>query len=384
MVRTKYILLSFFVFLIFILISCGGGNSGGNNVVSIPEINLAEILNEYVNLVGIGTNPSALMDDNNPLQISRGNSFEFTVKKAEGVVYNVLFNDEEIIGDVGETLYTFSINLNNIQTGVYSVSITASNSDSSSINSRESITVELWISVANPTPVVEKASGPDDGETITEDNATFSWSGTDQSSNRSIAKYQFRKDGGSWEDNSPVTGTTYDWSGIGEGSHTFSVKAIDDESAESNVVTWEFNYEPVAQGPRLLMEDKTIETNEATKISISGVDLGLVRMVELKLHFDTDYLQSETGSANDYELVGPLSGAMSMPAELSDGNWTITVAVQNPVLIENEEIIRLKIKAKTSAGNTQINFESDSIIRDDSGDEITEVNFDDVSQITIE
>src|SRR6056297_3319973 len=108
-----------------------------------------------------------------------------------------------------------------------------------SVNAEQSIAAKFSI-IPNASPTIEKVSGPD--EHITENRATFEWTGSDESHERMITKYRIRKDDGSWIDNIPLTESTHEWTGFSEGEHTFQVKAIDDDEAESNILTWTFIY----------------------------------------------------------------------------------------------------------------------------------------------
>ena len=93
----------------------------------------------------------------------------------------------------------------------------------------------------NIPPVIEKVSGTE-GTTGEEDN-TFSWDGDDPDG--SITLYEYRKDGGSWTGHG--LNTSYTWSGYSEGSHTFEVRAQDNDGAYSNVIGWNFTYNAAAQ-----------------------------------------------------------------------------------------------------------------------------------------
>jgi len=84
-------------------------------------------------------------------------------------------------------------------------------------------------------PFLTKQSGPDNGETITQNNAYFSWT----ASYSEIKTNQIRKDNGSWQD---VNNWHYTWFDLQKGHHTFSAKAIDTTGKEA-VVTWEFYYD---------------------------------------------------------------------------------------------------------------------------------------------
>jgi len=93
--------------------------------------------------------------------------------------------------------------------------------------------------VKNKLPTATKVSGQEGN--IDQNSSTFSWSGNDQDG--SIAKYEYRKDGGAWTN--PALNTSYTWNDYSEGSHKFEVRAQDNEGAYSNVVSWSFTYSSV-------------------------------------------------------------------------------------------------------------------------------------------
>ena len=88
-------------------------------------------------------------------------------------------------------------------------------------------------------PVVEKTSGP--SGTIFVDTSVFEWKGSAPDSN--IQRYEYRKNEevGEWIEHG--LNTQYTWSNYSTGSHTFEVRAFDDQGLESNTVKWEFTYE---------------------------------------------------------------------------------------------------------------------------------------------
>lgn len=52
-------------------------------------------------------------------------------------------------------------------------------------------TVTITPNNTNENPTVSKVSGPDNGSVITQNSATFVWSGSDQDQERSISRYQY-------------------------------------------------------------------------------------------------------------------------------------------------------------------------------------------------
>jgi len=99
--------------------------------------------------------------------------------------------------------------------------------------------------VQNKVPTVNKVSGP--SGTITQSSTTFSWTGND--SDGTIAKYEYRKDEGSWVSNG--TSTSYTWSDYSKGNHKFEVRAQDNEGAYSSTISWAFTYDRPNQAPTI-------------------------------------------------------------------------------------------------------------------------------------
>ena len=88
--------------------------------------------------------------------------------------------------------------------------------------------------VGNKFPTVTIVSGP--SGTISQSSSAFSWNGSDPDG--TITKYEYRKDGGTWTSNG--TSKNYTWSGYSETSHTFEVRAQDNEGDYSNIISWSF------------------------------------------------------------------------------------------------------------------------------------------------
>lgn len=105
------------------------------------------------------------------------------------------------------------------------------------MNSNKTVTAVFEVYTNEP-PTISKESGS--SGTINQNSSTFSWNGNDPDGE--IIEYQHRKDSGSWYSNG--LNTSYTWSGYSEGSHTFEVRAKDDNSAYSNIISWSFNYQP--------------------------------------------------------------------------------------------------------------------------------------------
>jgi len=97
--------------------------------------------------------------------------------------------------------------------------------------------------VKDKLPTISKVSGPEGNIDLT--NSTFTWSGNDPYG--SIAKYEYRKDGGAWTNH--ALNTSYSWSGYSEGYHTFEVRAQYNEGAYSSTIIWSFTYSAIEEPP---------------------------------------------------------------------------------------------------------------------------------------
>ena len=133
----------------------------------------------------------------------------------------------------------------------------------------------LFVSSCIPTnirPLLIKSSGLEGLITLLSN--TFSLIGTD--ADGTIAKYEYREDGGVWEDCGLAT--TYTWNGYSEGPHTFEVRAQDNLGLFSNVVIWIFTYSSLNQPPVVIRQggaEGTI-TSPNNTFFWSGTDNGSI------------------------------------------------------------------------------------------------------------
>ncbi|TYB96552.1 MAG: LamG domain-containing protein [Kosmotoga sp.] len=95
----------------------------------------------------------------------------------------------------------------------------------------------VTVEEGNQSPEITKGDGP--SGTIDENSFTFTWSGEDPDGE--IDHYEYKKDGGSWVNYGKSE--SYTWSGYTEGSHTFEVRAQDNDGAYSDVISWSFVYD---------------------------------------------------------------------------------------------------------------------------------------------
>ncbi len=99
------------------------------------------------------------------------------------------------------------------------------------------------VNVPNKAPTVSLTLCPS-GELITS-SYTFKWSGTD--TDGSVSQYYYGLDDSTPD--IPTSESSYTWTGLSNGSHTFYVKARDNSGAESTVASCVFNVNAPANKP---------------------------------------------------------------------------------------------------------------------------------------
>ncbi len=88
---------------------------------------------------------------------------------------------------------------------------------------------------SNIRPTIEKTNVS--VEEAGENEKIFEWKGKD--SDGTVISYEYKKDNEQWQ---TTTNTQYKWNLTTEGSHTFEVRAKDDDGSYSDIITWSFIY----------------------------------------------------------------------------------------------------------------------------------------------
>ncbi|MDK2951471.1 MAG: hypothetical protein PWQ77_1136 [Kosmotogales bacterium] len=114
----------------------------------------------------------------------------------------------------------------------------------------------------NSRPTIKKISDPFD--VIRENEKIFEWRG--KNLDGTVISYEYKKDNEQWQ---TTTNTQYKWNFITEGSHTFKVRAKDDDGLYSNIITWSFTYK---NGPIPVPEVVFVQGGSFRMGSTSGGD----------------------------------------------------------------------------------------------------------------
>jgi hypothetical protein len=222
----------------------------------------------------------------------------------------------------------------------------------------------------NQPPTVTKVSGP--SGTIKESSSTFTWDGND--SDGTIDHYEYREDGGSWVNYG--TSESYSWTGYTEGSHTFEVRAEDNDGAYSEVVTWAFTFS--VENPSLFITDDYFTTNAEANIYIKAKQINNLKAFEINLEYDTQYF-SEYISC---ELLGKVNEWLYFVNEEEGILQIVAASTSDSIDLSEANIIKLTFLTGTKTGDTEITFKDTTELLD-KNDELIDVSLEDKGEFTI-
>ena len=214
-------------------------------------------------------------------------------------------------------------------------------------------TIKAWFEeIPNTVPIIEKVDGPDEGQQITVNSATFEWSGTDESQARMITKYQFKEDDGSWEDMNPLTATTYTWNNISEEDHTFSVRAVDDDGAYSETINWSFYYKS-----QILQLDYL-----SGKINVKAYGMEDIKRIMFVMNYDSNKVALGKPLAENEASVGEL-----IYIDSKNGTYSVDIS-----FLETQETLEgtiLTLNVPISRKESSINIDNATIVSEVNGEQ---------------
>ncbi len=125
--------------------------SGVQVVVEIPVLSLGSVFNEYVMILTGNATPSDHMTQNNPLLVE-GDSFDFLIKKGNGIRFIVTFTEDPQQPQENATHFQYSIDLTDTAEGTYAITITAARQASSHATPRNAHEAQIWIQISKAPP----------------------------------------------------------------------------------------------------------------------------------------------------------------------------------------------------------------------------------------
>ncbi|MCP8305228.1 MAG: SMP-30/gluconolactonase/LRE family protein [archaeon] len=117
----------------------------------------------------------------------------------------------------GTTSWSCSLDTTGVSAGSHTITARATD------NNDNTATTSVDVIVDNLPPTLSITS-PTSGSKLTSSTVTVMWTGSDAGSG--IDHYEVKLDGGSWID--AGTATSHEFTGVGDGSHTVRVKAVDE------------------------------------------------------------------------------------------------------------------------------------------------------------
>ena len=231
------------------------------------------------------------------------------------------------VGNIEGSTYTYTATY--IDAGTKTVTVRVTDNKGGTSDS----TFKITVNDVNRPPTLSKVSGPQ--ETTAASSSKFTWSGSDPDG--TIAKYEYRKDGGSWTDNG--TNTSHTWSDYSEGDHTFEVRAQDNEETYSESISWEFIYEPIRHdivatanppdggfvlgngnyihGTRVTLEAISNEGYEFVNWTESGIEVSVVREYEFLATKDREFIANFSAyHSPEFDKLVPANGAINQPIDV--------------------------------------------------------------------
>lgn len=219
-----------------------------------------------------------------------------------------------------------------------------------------SMTVTAKVVDVTP-PSIPLLVAPSDTSILTTTTPTFIWQlSTDE---QGMGKYQLWLDGSLLYDNIPLTSTTNDSytlvfedgeykltpkTGLGQGSHTWYVKAFDIYDNSSTSATWSFTIDTV--GPLIVVTNVGSTTQ-----NIRSDNSGSVPLTPIRLSDNEPVISGtgESGSTLQMTLVIPGHPNQITTITLTSSSWSFTLPV-----LPIDTIVYVSFTSSDAVGNTSV------------------------------
>lgn len=220
-------------------------------------------------------------------------------------------------------------------------------------------TTTVTASVKDSTnPTVPVLVSPENGSLLSTNLVTFIWK--ESTDDAGIAKYQLIVDGSVWLDNvGPGAETETDYtltasSGsltlvpkktLGDGNHTWKVKAFDTNGNTSESATWSFTVDTTA--PVI-----TISAIDGTSVSITSKDTTTIPTTAISVPKNEPELKGSTDGGITVKLILTVPGRPTYTAQTtSNGSGAFSFVL--PIL-PSGVVITAQLQAVDAAGNTGV------------------------------
>jgi len=217
--------------------------------------------------------------------------------------------------------------------------------------------IDVFEQNQNAMPVITKVSGPDD--TVEFRSVYFHWSADD--SDGSVTHYEYSKDGDSWES---ITNSYYSWFGYSIGSHTFRVRAVDNNNLESEIIGWSFRSQPIRielnsagiiyEGQNYSISGRIYEYGDLLRNETIGIHDGLKLMSQIvTTNSEGTFLITGVAQENNASVIEFLVGeaTYAITFNVLDANSFVKSLFLNELVIVNSGSSTGRIEIRDSSGS---------------------------------
>ncbi len=188
-------------------------------------------------------------------------------------------------------------------------------------------------------PIVSLAATGPTG-VINTNSGTFTWTGSDSRTGATVT-YATRLDSGSWSTYSAAT--TYLWSAIPEGAHTFSVRAQDDAGNVSAVQTRSFTVDTTAPTVTITSGPSgTVNTNTAT-FTWSGSDTRTGAVITYSYRMDGGSWSAYSSSVSQ-TFSGLTNASHTFEVRAQDDAGNVSAVQSRTFTVSINGLLSFKIK----------------------------------------
>jgi len=214
-------------------------------------------------------------------------------------------------------------------------------------------------------PQISITTSPNEGETVSSAQFTFSWDG-----NRDGMLYRYALDQrwSGWKENQKIVTIQH----MDEGAHAFNVQSSYSSGDSSSVASVSFIVDAV-KGPSLLFFPRFSQAGvgQTLQLSLLAEEVTNLSGAEIVLSFDASII--EIVNITKGELFNELGQIIFIEDHSSSNTVTISTAVwgeNKPTANGTKSLAEIQVKVKQT-GSTVIEIQNSSSLRDPNNQEIT-------------